>query len=180
MFDPNELHRKANEHDEEDGEGLRGSLLPPHRFASATFAQAFPLIFNDYVDLRVQGIPRDVAVIEALDMIRHEIDITNAYSISAAMETNPYVKTRFRKVLEAKDAKKEMWTVNKAIFHLLQLVEDRAVRDTTRLNAINSLNAMCGYVTLDDGLQRRVTQTLRDFERLSAGYGGGNEARLMN
>jgi len=180
MFDPDEL-RKASEELDDDPHGLRGCLLTPERFASGTFAQAFPSIFNEYVDCRVQGLPRDVAAIEALEMIRHGVDLSNAYQIATAMECNPYVKARFRKVLESKDAKKDLWTVNKAINHLLRLVEDGSVRDTTRLNAINSLNAMCGYVTLDDGLQRRVTQTIRDFERLSAGYGGGgSEARLMN
>jgi hypothetical protein len=177
MFDPNEL-RKAADEPEDDPNGLRGCQLAPDRFASATFAQAFPTLFNDYVECRIQGLPRDVAAIEALEMIRLGIDMANAYQLGTAMETNPYVKARFRKSLSEKDAKKDLWTVNKAINHLLRLVEDQDVRDTTRLNAINSLNSLCGYATLDDGLSRRVQQTLRDFDRLNAIYEGGGSPLL--
>jgi hypothetical protein len=186
MFDPDELKR-LNAEDEEDTHGLRGATIDPARLASPALAQAMPAIYNDYVDLRVQGIPRDMAAIEAMEAIRHGIDISNINAVAAALEMNPYTRARFRKVLESKDIKRELWSRNKAVNHLLQLVEDQSVRDTTRLNAISALNVFCGYQTVDDGLARRVQQTLKDFDRLNAEYSdiikvgkGDDGAPLMN
>jgi hypothetical protein len=180
MFDPKAL-REANDEVPDDPHGLRGCTLGPHRLASATFAQAFPAMFDDYVDARIQGLPKDMAAVEALDMIRLEIDMSNAYQLGCAMESNPYVKSRFWKVLNGKDIKRDLWTMHKAVMHLLRFIEDSSVRDTTRLNAVNSLNAMCGYVQLDENLQRRVTQTMRDFEKLNTDWQDKNGGvRLMN
>jgi hypothetical protein len=49
------------------------------------------------------------------------------------------------------------------LLSLLKLIEDPRVRDTTRLNAINSLNALTGLITLDDATKKRIGHTLEDF-----------------
>ncbi len=182
MIDPDELRREAGEKTEaEHEEGLRGSRLAPHRLASPIFAQTFPKIFDTYVECRVDGLPRDLAAMEALQMIRLQIDLSNVDQLALAMESNAYVKLRMRKVAASKDIKKDLWPIHRSVVTLLQMIEDSSVRDTTRLNAVAQLNAMCGYVTLDEGLSRRVNQTLRDFERLDAGFSmGEGERRTLN
>jgi hypothetical protein len=161
--------------DDDDGDmseaaKLRGRGLDIQKLASPAFAQSMPKCFDDYIEYRLQGVPREMSVIQAFEMIRYGMDMTDVRKYAQAMETNQYVRARFFKRLEGKDPKKDLWTQNKAVFHLLSLVEDPDVRDTTRLNAINTLNAMMGYCTLDEGLSRRVQQTLRDFERLDVDW----------
>ena len=53
------------------------------------------------------------------------------------------------------------------LLSLLKLIEDPRVRDTTRLNAINSLNALTGLITLDDATKKRIGHTLEDFWKMS-------------
>ncbi len=171
------------EHEDDDSENveaesLRGRGLDVQKLASPAFAQSMPGCFDAYIEYRMQGIPREMAIIQAFEMIRYGMDMTNVHKYAQAIETNMYVRGRFFKLLEGKDPKKDLWTQNKAVFHLLSLVEDSDVRDTTRLNAINALNAMMGYVTLDEGLQKRVNQTLRDFERLDVDWSNLAGARI--
>ncbi|PMS29644.1 hypothetical protein [Trinickia symbiotica] len=136
-------------------------------FANAAYAQQFHPCFDAYVELRAKGIPRDIAVIEAFELIRLNVSLHNVDALGRAADCNPYVKARFEHALNSKSIKDELWTQHKAVLALLRLIEDPRVRDTTRLNAINSLNAMCGYLELDDSTKRRVGHTLADFYRMS-------------
>jgi hypothetical protein len=138
----------------------------PAKFADASFAQAHSHAFDAYVDLRVRGVPRDLAVMEAFELISLGADLGNVDKLGMAAEVNPYVKARFNEVLESKVIKTDLWTKNRAVHNLLKLIEDPRVRDTTRLNAINSLNALCEYVTLDEGLKKRIGNSIADFEKI--------------
>jgi hypothetical protein len=138
----------------------------PHDFADPSYAQQFNPCFDTYVELRVRGVPRDLAVIDAFELIRLKISLHNVDQLGMAADSNPYVKVRFDKVLAAK-ATEDLWDGKKAVLNLLKLIEDPRVRDTTRLNAINSLNALTGLVTLDDATKRRIGHTLEDFWKMS-------------
>jgi hypothetical protein len=144
------------------------TVYNPHDFADPAYAQEFHTLFDEYVEQRVKGIPRDLAVIEAFELIRLQISLHNVDQLGRAADCNPYVKARFEKALAAKSIKGELWTQHKAVLNLLKLIEDPRVRDTTRLNAINSLNAMCGYLELTDEMKRRIGHTLADLYRMSS------------
>ncbi|MBB4515835.1 hypothetical protein [Paraburkholderia fungorum] len=135
----------------------------PFDFADPDYAQRFYQLFDAYIDARVKGIPRDMAVIDAFELIRLRVSLHNVDQLGRAADANPYVKARFDKALAAKVVKSDLWTQNKAVHNLLKLIEDPRVRDTTRLNAINALNAMCGYLEMDEGMKRKIGHTLADF-----------------
>uniref|UniRef100_E1T7F5 Uncharacterized protein n=1 Tax=Burkholderia sp. (strain CCGE1003) TaxID=640512 RepID=E1T7F5_BURSG len=135
----------------------------PFDFADPAYAQRFCQLFDAYIELRVKGVPRDMAVMEAFELIRLRVSLHNVDQLGRAADANPYVKARFEKELAAKAVKSDLWTQNKAVHNLLKLIEDPRVKDTTRLNAINALNAMCGYLELDDGMKRKIGHTLADF-----------------
>ncbi|RKT25483.1 hypothetical protein B0G69_1199 [Paraburkholderia sp. RAU2J] len=140
----------------------------PFEFADAEYAQQFHPCFDAYIELRVKGMPRDLAVIEAFELIRLKVSLHNAEELGRAADCNPYVKARFEKVLAAKAVTSDLWTQNRAVHNLLKLIEDPRVRDTTRLNAINALNVMCGYLELDDSVKRKIGHTLEDFYKMTA------------
>ncbi|WP_035475144.1 hypothetical protein [Burkholderia sp. WSM2230] len=140
----------------------------PFEFADPDYAQRFHQLFDAYIESRVKGIPRDLAVIDAFELIRLRVSLHNVDQLGRAADANPYVKARFEKALAAKAVKSDLWTQNKAVHNLLKLIEDPRVRDTTRLNAINTLNAMCGYLDLDDGMKRKIGHTLEDFYAMRA------------
>ncbi|MFL9939992.1 hypothetical protein [Paraburkholderia graminis] len=137
----------------------------PFEFASPDYAAEFHPCFDAYIELRVQGIPRDMAVIDAFELIRLRVDVRNADALGMAADANPYVKARFAKVLAAKTTE-ELWDGKKAVLKLLTLIEDPRVRDTTRLNAVHALNALTGLITLDDGTKRKIGHTLQDFWKM--------------
>ena len=147
----------------------------PYDFADPEYAHEFHTLFDKYIELRVRGIPSDLAAIDAFELIRLRISLHNVEQLGRAADCNPYVKERFDKALAAKDVKNDLWTRNRAAHSLLKLIEDPRVRDTTRLNAINALNALCGYVDLDEGLKRKIGHTLADFQRMSAAHAEANK-----
>jgi hypothetical protein len=147
---------------------MADAIYSPKDFADEAYAKEYAQSFDRYAELRVFGKTKDMALIEAFELIKYSVDLGNLHQLAYACEVNPYVQRKFNELLEGKDPKTEMWSEKKAINRLLQLIEDPGVRDTTRLNAINALNVLCGYVSLDDGLARRVGHTLADFAILSA------------
>jgi hypothetical protein len=139
----------------------------PKEFADAEYARQYAESFDKYAELRVQGKTRDMALLEAFELIRYGVDLSNLSKLAFAADINPYVQSKFNALLASKDPKKDLWSERKAVNRLLQLIEDGSVRDSTRLNAINALNILLGYVSLDEGTARRVGHTLADFARLN-------------
>lgn len=137
-------------------------------FAMEAIALQKTAPFDEYVELRVKGYPRDTAVIEAFNLLEFGHDIRYASAVGAACDANPYVKRKYKEVLESKDARQDLWTQNESVNELLRLIRDPRVRDATRLNAIVQLNVLCGYVQLDDTMKRRVDRTISDFKRQHA------------
>ncbi len=149
---------------------MNTTVYDPRDFADEQFAVEHAAVFDKYVQLRVMGTSRDLAVVEALEMVRLGINTDNARHLAFAFEQNPYVRRRFTKVLESKDVKVELWSERKAVHRLLEIIEDPCVRESTRLNAIVQLNVLCGYIQLDDGMSRRIGHSLADFAKLNSDF----------
>lgn len=147
---------------------MKGMVYDPQKFSCPNTAYEYKANFDVYVELRVRGIPRDLAVVEAFDMIRLGVDMGNVRQLAFACDINQYVRIRFRQVLENKDIKKDLWSERTAVNKLLELVNDESVRDSVRLNAIVQLNVLCGYIQLDEAMSKRIGHTLADFARLQA------------
>jgi len=153
---------------EDEERGTEGRRFDPKKFACPTFAYEMEEEFDAYIELRVQGVPRDLALMEAFDLISTGADLSNIHKVALAADINPYVRLNFKKVLREKDIKRDMWSERLAVNRLLELVNDESVRDSTRLNAITALNVLCGYIQLDADTSRRVGHTLADFARLNS------------
>jgi hypothetical protein len=158
----------SNTEAEDDKPKTYGMVFDPAKFADSMMAYDHQESFDEYIELRVQGVSRELALIEAFDMIRQGIDLGNINKLAFAADLNPYVKQQFRKVLASKDIKRDLWSEHMAVNRLLELVNDSNVRDTTRLNAITALNVLCGYIQLDEATSRRVGHSLADFARMNA------------
>jgi hypothetical protein len=156
------------EDQDDDTDDTKGQRFDPQKFACPTMAYEYEEQFNAYVELRVMGTPRELALMEAFDMLRTGADLSNVRTVALAADMNPYVRVHFKKVLREKDIKRDMWSEKMAVNRLLELVNDDSVRDSTRLNAITALNVLCGYIQLDEATSRRVGHTLADFARLNA------------
>lgn len=159
-------------------------MYDPKDFACPDFASDHAPVFDKYVELRVIGYAAAHAVIEAFEMIKHGIKLDNASALGYACDINPYVRGKFKKALESKDVKRDMWSERMSVHKLLEFINDPTVRDATRLNAINALNVLCGYVSLDDATAKRVGHTLADFAKLEAGewkaINGHDDARKVH
>lgn len=159
-------------------------LYDPKDFADEKYAEEYAQSFDRYAELRVRGKSRNMAMIEAFEFFKYNVDTSNLSQLALAAEVNPYVQRRFDALLRAKDVKRDLWPERLAVHKLLEIIEDPMTKDSTKLNAVNALNVFMGYVTLDDQTARRVGHTIRDFERLQAeqrpqpspGLGVGGEA----
>src|SRR5579864_8066275 len=100
----------------------------PVLFADREFAEECAPCFDYFIEQIVKGVSKDVAIIDAFQMIRKNVNTANAYELAFAAECNPYVKERFDKVLAAKKPT-ELWSVNQSLYSLLRLVNDRRTRD---------------------------------------------------
>jgi hypothetical protein len=140
----------------------------PKDFADEQYARKYASPFNKYAELRVLGKTREMAMLEAFEIIKHGMGTDNIGRLGLAAEMNPYVQERMAHHLSKKDVRKELWSEKKAVRKLLELIEDESVRDSTRLNAITALNVLCGYVQMDEAMSKRVGHTLADFAKLSA------------
>ncbi|WP_438394834.1 hypothetical protein [Caballeronia sp. DA-9] len=130
----------------------------PFEFADPAYAQKYYMLFDAYIELRVRGTPRDLAVIDAFELIRLRVSLYNVDQLGFAADSNPYVKIRFDKVLSEKMAS-ELWDGKKSMHNLLKLIEDPRVRESTRLNAIKELNVLAGITTIDQqGNSKRAPQ----------------------
>ena len=156
------------DHDDDDKTDMEGRRFDPKMFANPATAYEYQYQFDAYVELRVDGVPRELAMMEAFDMISTGADLTNIRNVALAADINPYVRIQFKKVLRERDIKRDMWSEKMAVNRLLELVNDETVRDSTRLNAITALNVLCGYIQLDADTSRRVGHTLADFARLNS------------
>ncbi len=151
------------------GEHKYTGKYEPHQMADEDMAERYTA-FDTYVDLRVGGTHPEQALIEAFEMFKNKIDISNVPLLARAIETNPYIKFRFREVLEGKDVQKELFTKHQAVNHYLSFIKNPNIRESTRLNALNALCAMVGYLAFDEFTKRRVHQTVADFEKLDASF----------
>ncbi len=140
----------------------------PKDFANEQYARTFAQSFNKYAELRVLGKTREMAILEAFELIKHGMETNNIGRLGLAAEMNPYVQERMAHHLAKKDVRKELWSEKKAVRKLLELIEDDSVRDSTRLNAITALNVLCGYVQMDESMSKRVGHTLADFAKMNA------------
>lgn len=154
----------------EDNPDHVGGRYDPYHLAKQSTALEYPEAYDDYAELRAQGVPADLALIEAFEMLRFGMELNNLKLIELAVETNPYFKRRYKEVLAAKDIKRDLWTQNESVNQLLRIVKDPRTRDATRLNAIVHLNVMCKYVELDELTTRRVDKTIAEFQRQHAAW----------
>ncbi|MEJ8856363.1 hypothetical protein WKW79_17415 [Variovorax robiniae] len=145
----------------------KGCSFDPQKFATRGLAEEHPTSFQTYVDLRLRGISQDLALIEAFEMIRLGIDLSNISTLTLAIETNPFVRQRIDAALEAASIKTDLWSEKRAVHKLLKMVEDPSVRDGVRLQAIDRLNILCGYVVLEDDVNDRPSagSSLKDYQR---------------
>lgn len=140
----------------------------PKQFADEAYARDYAQLFDKYAELRVYGKPRDMAVLEAFELIKNGIDTGNVHRLGLAAETNRYVQERMAYWTARKDVRKDLWPEKKAVRKLLELIEDDGVRESVRLNAITALNVLCGYVQMDDEQSRRIGHTMADFAKMEA------------
>jgi len=139
----------------------------PMMLADVNFAKEFSVLFDRYIDLRCNGMPADMAVIDAFDLIQNGLSLDNVHQLGLACDVNDYVREGMKRKLSSVDIRNDLWPKHRAVHALLKLIEDPNERGTTRLNAINALNAFCGYVEICD-VTRRRTHSLQDFYRLTA------------
>ncbi|KVU80062.1 hypothetical protein WK73_04505 [Burkholderia ubonensis] len=144
-------------------------------FANETWADRFSIPFDDFIELRIKGMDRDVAIITAFEMIKHGARLHNVSDLALAAESNPYFRKRFEPRLKDKDPN-DLWDSNKALNALLKLVESPTVRDSVRLNAIRELNILLGITELDEkGGTKLLDRSLADFYRMRIeSQNGGN------
>lgn len=156
---------------------MNRDVYEPATLAGKEFAEEFPGLFKKYIALRVDGVPSDLAVIEAFELIQCGISLDNVRQLGMACDVNPYVKEGIKTALAASDIRQDLWPEHRAVHALLKMIEDPRVRESTRLNAIVHLNALCGYVVLDeDEVKSKVHQTVQDYQRQHAAWleAGGN------
>lgn len=137
----------------------------PADFANEAWAERFYIAFDDFIELRIKGMDREVAIITAFEMIKYGARLHNAHELAVAAESNPYYRKRFDPRLKDKEPT-DLWDGNKALNHLLRLVESETVRDSVRLNAIKELNILLGITEIDDkGATKLIDKSLSDFYR---------------
>ncbi|RZF31334.1 hypothetical protein EVC45_02455 [Paraburkholderia sp. UYCP14C] len=135
----------------------------PADFASEEWAEQFAIPFDDFIELRIKGVDKEVAIITAFEMIKYGARLHNVAELSLAAEANPYFRKRFEPRLKDKKPD-DLWDGNKALNALLKLVESATVRDSTRLNAIKELNVLLGITELDEkGQTKLIDKSLADF-----------------
>lgn len=143
-------------------------MYDPRSFVDEDYAKQYALSFDKYAELRVQGKSREMATMEAFELIKYNVDSSNLSQLALAAELNPYVQRRMKQLLNSKDVKRDLWSERMAVQKLLEIIQDPMSKDSTRLNAVNALNVLCGYITLDEQTARRVGHTLADFAKLDA------------
>src|SRR5579864_3252577 len=90
----------------------------PKEFADAAYALQFAEPFERFAELRVQGKSRDMALMEAFELIKHGASLENVHKLAFAADINPYVQVQFHVLLNRKDPKKDMWSERKEINRL--------------------------------------------------------------
>ncbi|WP_053525706.1 hypothetical protein [Burkholderia cenocepacia] len=136
----------------------------PRKFADDDWL--FPELTSNvdaFVDMYVKGIPRDVAVIRAFEMIKHGRHLGNADALAAALLSVPSVAAKIAaRIRESKPD--ELWHARLSAHKLLQIVMDDRHRESSRLNAIAQLNVLLGITEIaDTGQQKLVDRSLADF-----------------
>ncbi|MEX3930860.1 hypothetical protein AB4Y32_03405 [Paraburkholderia phymatum] len=130
-------------------------IYSPQDFANGDFAKECAPCYDRFIELRILGIPRDLAIVDAFDMIAQGASLKNAEQLGLAAELNPYVKARFDAALEAKKPT-QLWTANKSISRLLRLIENPNSKGSDKMAAIKELNVLCGITVIDEQGRSRV------------------------
>lgn len=134
----------------------------PGDFVDAEFAQECADCFDTFIELIIEGVPRDLAIIDAFQMIRYNANLANADALAMAAMCNPYVKTRLATRL--KDAKPtDLWNEKKAINHLLAILKHEKTRGADRIAAIDRLNVLLDITVTDEAGRTRKVPTLDDL-----------------
>lgn len=142
-------------------------VYSPRDFANYEFAIECYDCFDRYIELRIFGVHREIAIIDAFEMISCGASIANAHQLAIAAETNQYFKHNFKQRLAATRTS-EFWDTNKSVNHLLCMLEDENVRDTVRFAAIRELNVMFGITIIDEHGNTRRGMSLDDFYKLES------------
>lgn len=140
-------------------------LLDVRKFVDPEYAEKYTKDFAAYVEARINGLTPEQAAIDAFQLIRYNVALYQARELGLASDANPWVRERFQKALAAKDIKKELWPLHKAVHRLLSLIENPSVKDQVRLGAIDRLNIICSHTAMADGLQTAIGRKLADFYR---------------
>ena len=87
---------------------MEAVTFDPKEFAEPEDAKLYPDEFGAYAELRVIGIASDLALMEAFDMVRFGLDLSNVKQLALACEVNPFVRLRRGEILEAKSIKADL------------------------------------------------------------------------
>ncbi|MCX4170692.1 MULTISPECIES: hypothetical protein [Paraburkholderia] len=134
----------------------------PIDFADQEFAKECAPCFDYFIEQLVKGIPRDIAIIDAFQMIRKNVSLFNAHELGLAAECNPYVKDRLDVALAEKKAS-ALWNTNKSINRMLKIVENPREKGQTKIAAMKELNVLVGITVVDENGQTRAGRSLEDF-----------------
>ncbi|MCA7922123.1 hypothetical protein LGM35_06460 [Burkholderia cenocepacia] len=131
----------------------------PLDFASLEYAEEFSELFDRFIELCIQGIPGEDAIIDAFEMIQNGARLHNAKELARAARANPYFKTRFPAQLK-KARPADLWNTRKAINYFLTMALDPNVRDTVRFNAARELGVLTGITIVDENGQTRRAEEM--------------------
>ncbi|MBC8640183.1 hypothetical protein IAG25_25460 [Caballeronia sp. EK] len=134
----------------------------PGDFVEPEFAAECADCFDAFIELIIEGVPRDLAIIDAFQMIKYSANIGNADALAMAAQCNPYVKTRLAARL--KDAKPtDLWSEKKAINHLLAILKSEKTRGADKIAAIDRLNVLLDITVIDEAGRTKKVPTLDDL-----------------
>jgi len=141
----------------------RGAPIPSMEFEEEEFALENMKMFEEYVELRVRGIPPIVALPRVFGLNqagdRYEQNRFNA------IERNPVYRSLFRKRLK-EIQHNELWDGKQSIYELLSIVRGWNVKDSSRISAIKELNVLAGIVIVDENGKTKVGRSLEDFYKM--------------
>jgi hypothetical protein len=134
-------------------------LATPRDFADEAFAAANRLLFDEYIEHRVQGISSGLA----FRTVFGEEYVDNLMMARIiGLERNRYYVINFKKRLNDIPLK-ELWNPKTSIHELLTLVRDKMAKETARLNAIKELNVLCAITIVDENGKTKAGRSLDDF-----------------
>lgn len=127
-----------------------------------SFALANVEVFNQYIELRVNGIHSHEAFRRTFPYSWYES--SNGFGRANAVEFNPYTISRLRDILATIDPA-SLWNPRLAVHEMLCLARDPYAKETARLGAMKELNVLLNITVVDEKGKTRAGRSLDDFYR---------------